>query len=367
MRPTTRAEQFSLLYPDEPRYRWKQVEKALFVPQAKNFADITNLPKAMREKLAEIPWISIQPERVYISQKKDTYKAVLMTSDGLRFESVLMENMRGQWTICVSSQVGCAMKCTFCATGAMGLKRSLSSDEIADQYRFWNTFLAEHPELHSRISNVVFMGMGEPLANYENVKAAISLWLQNTDLGPTRITVSSVGVLMQLERILKDPTWPAVRIAISLHSANQKKREEIVPTTTPKFLDNLARWSRAYAKILGNNRHHITYEYTLLSGVNDTEEVAKELAEYILTTGSSLVNLIPYNPVSGKVFVRSNQARIEAFKKVILSYGIDVTQRKTMGDDIAAACGQLITETNEEAQAAGRKTIDLQIKLDRKI
>jgi 23S rRNA (adenine2503-C2)-methyltransferase len=257
-----------------------------------------------------------------------------------------MENKRGDWTICVSSQIGCAMRCTFCATGTMGLKRSLMADEIIDQYRFWNYFLEKkQPASNSqrqRISNIVFMGMGEPLANYNNVKQAIHTWLKYTDLGPTHITVSSVGILAQLEKILTDAEWPHVRIAISLHSANQKKREEIVPTTVPDFLKSLADWSHRYHKILGNRRHYITYEYTVLSGVNDTPELAAELATYIKKTASSKINIIPYNPVKGKPFTTSDRTRIEAFKSVLKRAGIDVTERRTMGDDIAAACGQLV-------------------------
>lgn len=362
MRPIPRDRQFKELFPNEPAFRWKQIEKALFQPQVRGWADVTTLSKTMRGTLAgTMPWMSVTPERIYKSVRDDTFKAVMTTPDGLAFETVLMENKRGQWTICVSSQIGCAMQCTFCATGAMGLKRSLNSDEIADQYRFWNGFLRDRPELHSRISNVVFMGMGEPLANYENVKQCIQMWLRNTDLGPTRITVSSVGVLMLLEKILTDKDWPHVRVAISLHSANQKKREEIVPTTTPDFLKKLADWSRRYAQTLGNRRHYITYEYTLLSGVNDSEELARELAKYILTTGSSIINVIPYNPVAGKAFERSAQQRIDTFKDVIKSHGIDVTQRRTMGDDIAAACGQLITDGSKETEKLKRMRIPLSV------
>lgn len=343
--PLTRGERFIALFPTEKPYRLAQLEEALFHTKESGYASVTTFPKAMRDILErEIPWISIACERIVESAKKDTIKAVLRTEDNLRFESVLMANARNQWTICVSSQIGCAMGCTFCATGAMGLRRNLNADEIADQYRFWKLKLAEQGRGNERISNVVFMGMGEPMGNYENVKAAIHRWLSYTDLGPTRITVSTVGVLMNLERLLTDKDWPPVRIAISLHSADQKKREEIVPTTTPNFLKDLVAWSHKYSSIHGNRRHHITYEYTLLSGVNDTPELAKELASYVEKTAAAKVNVIPWNSVKGKAFTASTRERIDRFKSVLRSRGIDVTERRTMGDDIAAACGQLITD-----------------------
>lgn len=338
----TRKEQFEQLFPEAPPFRWKQIECALFDPTIDGWSKVTTLPKNMREQISQIPWISCTSTTILESKLHDTYKAALAGYDGKLFESVLMANARGSWTICVSSQIGCAMRCTFCATGTMGLKRSLTSDEITDQYRYWNSFLREK-NIEGRISNVVFMGMGEPLANYENIKTAIRTWLDYTDLGPTRITVSSVGVIPQLEKILTDKTWPNVRIAISLHSANPEKRKEIVPSTIPDFLPKLADWARRYEATLGNRRHQITFEYTLLNTVNDTPEHARELATFVKSTGAHHINVIPYNPVAGKTFARSQQDRIDAFKKIVSSHGLDITQRRTMGDDISAACGQLVT------------------------
>ncbi|MDO8462712.1 MAG: 23S rRNA (adenine(2503)-C(2))-methyltransferase RlmN [bacterium] len=342
---TLRADRIRAVLRDVQDFRFRQIEVALFDPSIRAWADVTTLSHAMREALAAVPWMSVTQAAILKSRAGDTFKAALATEDGLVFESVLMANRRGQWTICVSSQVGCAMGCTFCATGAMGLTRSLTADEIADQYRFWMYWLQDHAETvkYARISNIVFMGMGEPLANYANVKSAITTWLRVTDIGTTRITVSTVGVLPQLERILTDPAWPHVRIAISLHSANEERRREIVPTTAPKFLERLADWAQRYHQSLGNRRHHVTYEYTLLNEVNDTPEHARELARFIARTGSSKVNVIPWNPVAGKPFVRAQQERIDTFKRVLLDAGYTVTQRKTMGDDIAAACGQLAT------------------------
>lgn len=254
----TRFELFSQHFPDAPKFRWKQIEEALFQDRFSSWDHVSSLPKDFREKLSEyLPWISVQEKRIFFSKNKDTYKAVLKTHDDLLIESVLMQNKRGQWTICVSSQVGCAMGCTFCATGTMGLKRSLTSDEITDQYRFWMYFLRENFKTPERISNVVFMGMGEPLMNYENVKTTIHTWLQYTDMGKTHITVSTVGVIPVMEKILTDKEWPDVRIAISLHSPDALRRKEIVPTTIPGFHDKLADWAKRYGKTYPSRKNHI--------------------------------------------------------------------------------------------------------------
>lgn len=340
----TRALQFQSLFPSAPAFRWRQAEAALFQPDATGWGSVSVFPKAMRDAMeAKIPWMSIALHRMVESKDKETFKAVLRAEDNLLFETVLMGNAREQWTVCVSSQVGCAMHCAFCATGAMGLKRSLNEDEIIDQLRFWQSFLRGRPESDARISNIVFMGMGEPLTNVDSVKQSIRTWVNQTDIGPTHITVSTVGVLPAMDQLLEDKDWPSVRIAISLHSVDQAEREKIVPSTVPHFLDKLADWCRRYRQILGNRRHHLTFEYTLISGVNDSAEQAEMLARFIERCGKPKLNVIPLNAVSGKSFSPSGQERIERFKQVILRHGIDVMQRRTMGDDIAAACGQLAT------------------------
>jgi len=338
----SRKTQIEKLFPGMPNYRLKQIREAFFDTNITSWDQISTLPKGMRDTLEEnIPWMSVTQLKVYASSALDTYKGIVYTQDKKLFETVIMKNNRDQWTLCVSSQVGCAMRCTFCATGAMGLKRSLHADEIADQYRFWINFLAENKDLPQRISNVVFMGMGEPFANYENVKEAIHTWLTYTDLGSTKIMVSTVGIITQLEKVLVDPDWPPVQIALSLHSANQEKRKEIVPTTTDGFIKKLIDWSHRYQRILGNRNHKLTFEYTLISKENDTPELAKTLAAYISKTAFDKVNVIPYNPVAGKKYTKSDRARVDAFKNILRQSGINVTERKTMGDDIDAACGQL--------------------------
>lgn len=347
----TRKEQFEALFPNEPKFRWKQIEQALFDPAVSGWSEVTTLSKDIREKLdaeLDLHWMSSTEVKTFESKDKNTYKAVLETYDGKRFETVLMANKRGQWTICVSSQIGCAMKCNFCATGTMGLTRSLNTDEIVDQYRFWNVFLKERPDMQQRISNIVFMGMGEPLANYENVKATITSILAHTDIGPTKITVSSIGILAQLDRLITDKEWPHVRIAISLHSANPETRKEIVPTTLPDFLPKLAEWTKKYSEALGNVNHHVTFEYILINEVNDTESHAHTLADYVNKCAENIkVNLMPYNPIAGKDYDASQQKRIDIFKKILTSRGILSTVRRSRGDDIAAACGQLVIQTQQ--------------------
>lgn len=338
----TRYEQFHELFPKEPAFRWKQAEENFFKPGKNSWHDVSNLPKDMRATLEkEVPWISYTDSMIMESRRGDTYKALLTLADGQKVETVLMENMRDQWTICVSSQVGCAMGCTFCATGKMGLTRNLTADEITDQYRFWLYFLAEHPRLADRISNVVFMGMGEPLANYENVKKTIRTWLTYSDMGPTHITVSTVGVLPVMEQILTDPDWPDARIAISLHSADPVTRKEIVPSSYDQFLPKLKDWIQRYQKVYGNRRHHLTFEYVMLRNVNDTDHHAEELAKLVTELGQLKVNLIPYN-FTDIGLERSLDSQIDRFESILHSAGVEVMVRKTMGDDIAAACGQLI-------------------------
>ncbi len=371
MTPSTRKQQYQQLFPNEPGYRWTQIQKALFEPSANGWQHVSTLPKATRALLEQnIPWTSVKAHTILGSSRGDTVKAVLELADHKRIETVLMQNRRGQWTICVSSQVGCAMRCTFCATGQMGFIRNLTSDEIIDQYRFWNNYLQDHsfewvssarleeddedaraPEptgQRRRISNIVFMGMGEPLANYEAVRETLQTLLELTDIGPTHITVSTVGMLPQLERLLTDKEWPDVRLAVSLHSADPVTRKAIVPTSYDDFLTKLTDWSRKYLKKFGNRRHHLTFEYVLLAGVNDDNAHALKLAKFVNSIGQIKVNLIPYN-TTGAEFTRSTQDAADRFLAVLHSKGVIATIRKTMGDDIAAACGQLITQQDKPA------------------
>lgn len=365
----SRSTTLTSLLQDHPSYRRKQVNTALFDPKNSNWEDITSLPASLRESLREIPWITLSAHCVLESKRHDTFKAILETHDKKRIESVLMQNARGHWTLCVSSQVGCAMNCSFCATGKMGFTRNLTSDEIIDQYRFFLYFLHSrscsparrgeevsrlrdggvgdtdiHQIIAPQITNIVYMGMGEPLANYENVKASLNTILQNTDIGHTRITVSTVGVLPQMQKLLSDPEWPDVRIAISLHSADPIVRKNIVPSTADNFLDRLAQWMRSAYATNPTRRNHITFEHILIEGVNDRKEDAKKLIDFARSAGVPIkINLIPYNKTLGNPFSKSALERQNAFQKMLDYSGITATIRRPMGDDISAACGQLIS------------------------
>jgi 23S rRNA (adenine2503-C2)-methyltransferase len=340
----TRSITLAQLLAKEPAFRFRQAEAALFRADWRSWDDVSVLSMDWRLKLSEtISWLALTQIALLESVRHDTFKAILGTVDGKRIETVLMRNARGFWTICVSSEIGCAMACTFCATGKMGFTRNLTADEIVDQYRFWMYFLSGRHDLEQRISNIVYMGMGEPLANYENVRASLLTLLTYTDMGPTRLTVSTVGLIPMLRKILTDEAWPPVRLAISLHSADVKTRMDIMPSSYPKFLDDLAGWTRSYFEKFESRRRHLTFEYVMLAGVNDTPAHANKLIAFTRRVGKVKINLIPYNDTKSK-YATSESAALTIFEKRLNDAGLDVTRRRTMGADIAAACGQLIIE-----------------------
>lgn len=345
----TRHEILRQLFPKTPLYRMKQVDESLFKTNGRSWESVSVLPKAWRESIAQenLPWLSLREVALLSSRRGDTYKALLETSDRKRIETVLMKNTRGFWSICVSSQVGCAMACTFCATGKMGFVRNLTADEIIDQYRYWLYFLDAHGNLDQQISNIVYMGMGEPLANYENVKYSLQSFLTYTVLGPTRLTISTVGLLPRLKQILSDESWPPVRLAVSLHSADPETRKSIMPTSYPEFLDHLAEWTDKYFQKFDSRRRHLTFEYIMLSGVNDTQQHAEKLIKFARRIGKVKINLIPYNDTESRYTTSENRS-LRVFEEKLRVAGIDVTRRRTMGSDIMAACGQLIVKDQKQ-------------------
>ena len=307
-----------------PAYRVKQIEQAFFNPKIKNWSDITVLSKSERQKLGVLPFFSFQDSKV-LASRDGSFKAVLDLLDKQKIETVLMPNTRGHWTICLSTQVGCARGCGFCATGTMGLIRNLSVDEIVDQYRFWARDVLEKER--GSITNLVFMGMGEPLDNYENVKTAINLVLKYTEIGPTHITVSTVGVWPALDNLLADKDWPPVRLAISLHGADAATRKKIVPSTSPNFIEKLTEWSKKYLAEKGNRRHYLTFEYIMIGGMNDSLTQAEKLAVLAKEIFQVRINLVPCNPIGGN-WQESAEGAIDKFQTLLEKEGITVTVRR---------------------------------------
>ncbi|MEK9158505.1 MAG: 23S rRNA (adenine(2503)-C(2))-methyltransferase RlmN [Patescibacteria group bacterium] len=351
-------EAIEVLSAGAPAYRVKQIEQAFFNPKIKDWSDITVLAKNERQKLEALPFFSFKDSKV-LTSRDGSFKAVLELLDGQKIETVLMPNTRGHWTICLSTQVGCARGCGFCATGTMGLVRNLSVDEIVDQYRFWSHSIVIPAKAgiqtgfpirsgttaleQGSITNLVFMGMGEPLDNYESVKTAINLILKYTEIGPTRITVSTVGVWPTLDTLLSDKDWSPVRLAISLHGADAATRKKIVPSTPPDFFEKLTVWSKNYLKQKGNRRHYLTFEYIMISGVNDSLVQAEKLAALTKEIFQVRINLVPCNPIGGH-WQESAAESIDKFQTLLEKEGITVTVRRSMGQDIAAACGQLVAK-----------------------
>ncbi|MBU0645931.1 23S rRNA (adenine(2503)-C(2))-methyltransferase RlmN [Patescibacteria group bacterium] len=336
-----RLETIKELFPKAQNFRLKQIECAVFDAAISGWEEVTTLPQADRQLLIEkVPWVSYRAAETFGDIEDDVIKALLTLSDDAKIETVLMRNRRGHWSVCVSTQVGCAMRCVFCATGKMGLKRNLTSDEIVDQLRFWQKYLLTNLGDEERITNVVYMGMGEPMNNYEAVKDSLNRILLNTEIGETRITVSTVGVLPRLDQILDDEDWPPVRLAISLHSAQNEVRKQLMPSSYDDFLPKLADWARRYNQKFGNRRHHLTFEYIMLAGVNDSSQAAEALADYVLKIDNVRVNLIPYN-ASGADYEGSSEETLERFMSVLEQRDVTVTVRRSQGQEIAAACGQL--------------------------
>jgi 23S rRNA (adenine2503-C2)-methyltransferase len=320
-------DRISELLDDEPSYRTRQVWEWA-ARGASSYGEMTNLPTSLRARLEdEVPFSTL--ELVQEATSTDgTVKALFHTSEGHPVEAVLMRYRDGRRSVCVSSQSGCPLTCTFCATGQMRFRRNLSEWEILDQ--------ALHFRRLERIDHVVFMGMGEPMLNVDAVVAAAR---RLPDLGVThrRTTISTVGWLPGLRRFVDEVEEP-IRLAISLHAPADALRSELMPVNDRFPLEDVLGECRRYVEL---RRRKVFVEYVMLDGVNDTPEHARELAELL---GDSVfkVNLIPYNPTG--MYDGSSRERIAAFKAVLDAARLPSTVRLTRGRDIAAACGQLAAE-----------------------
>ncbi len=315
----------------EKAFRAKQLYQWLHVKQVYAFDDMTNLSKVFREKLNEVSFITdLKQEQVQISQIDGTRKYLFLLEDGNVIESVLMRYKHGN-SVCISSQVGCRMGCRFCASTLDGLVRGLRPSEMIDQiYKIGQ-------DIGERISNVVVMGTGEPMDNYDNLLKFITLLTDENGLNISQrnLTVSTCGIVPRMRQLADEKL--SITLALSLHASNQKKRLELMPVANKYDIHDVIDACKYYFDQTGRR---VTFEYSLVGGVNDTDEDARELSQLIHGMNCH-VNLIPVNPIKERDYVQSNAAVIAAFKNKLEKNGINVTVRREMGRDIDGACGQL--------------------------
>ncbi len=315
----------------EPRYRVDQVWDGLHT-QHREPAELTNVPKALRSAIEELLPPGLTPIKEVATDQNKTIKQLWQLVDGHLIESVLM-HYRDRSTVCVSSQAGCAMACSFCATGQVGFDRHLTTGEIVEQ-----VVRAAQRSGDRRVSNVVFMGMGEPLANFDNVWPAIERIHDDLGIGARKITVSTVGVVPGIERLSRQKL--PVSLAVSLHSANDRVRNRIAPINRTYPLRKLAEALHSYRR--AKNRR-LSFEWAMMAGVNDSETAARELAAFVRPLNAH-VNLIPLNPTPGFSTPGTDLELIHWFRDLLESFGVNATIRSNRGTDIDAACGQLRAE-----------------------
>lgn len=318
----------------EKPFRAPQVFDWIYTKDAPNFEAMTNLGKELRTKLAEgFSFPILQLIRILESEDKETIKFLWELPDKKRVESVLILS-GDRRTVCISCQVGCPARCAFCASGRQGLLRNLSPAEIVEQVLHINRFLKPKGE---RVSHLVYMGMGEPMENYEAVVKSIEIFHEpeGLNISQRRITVSTVGVVEGIHRLAKEEL--KVNLVLSLHAPNQHIRKKIIPYARKYPLEEILMAMDEYTR---QTKRDITYEYTLLAGINDHTKHARELSK-LLSGKQCTVNLIPYNPIEGLQLERPEKEVIEDFRSVLEDAGINTTWRYTKGKDIAAACGQL--------------------------
>jgi len=318
----------------EKPFRAKQIDEWLWQKHARKFEDMTNLSLKTRQLLSESFELKYLAPRYEQLSDDDTLKVAFQTHDQKMVEGVLIPSGK-RVTACLSSQIGCNLNCTFCATGKMGLIRNLKHWEIYDQLA--ELQMLSQQQFGNNISNVVFMGMGEPLQNYQEVKAAILRMTSDKGMGmaPRRITVSTAGLVKQIYKLADE--LPRVQLAISMHSADQEKRTELMPVNKANTLGKLAEALKYYHQKTGNR---ITFEYILFHDVNDQEGDAWQLARYCRQFPSK-INLIEYNPVDGLPFEKASEAATRKFKEFLEARNMIVNVRMSRGKDIDAACGQL--------------------------
>ncbi len=338
----------------EKPFRATQVSKWLHQHGADDFAQMTDLSKALRSKLQAVAEIRVP--KVSLEQKSadgtrkwvldlDAVSTASKATSGLgnKVEMVFIpEDKRG--TLCVSSQVGCSLDCSFCSTARQGFSRNLSVAEIIGQVWIARHQL-ERDGMGERLTNVVMMGMGEPLMNYQSVIQAVNMMMDDNlyGLSKRKVTISTSGVVPAMRRMFKDTE---ASLAVSLHAPDDELRNALVPINKKHPIAELMEQCDAY--VAAGHKRHVTYEYVMLEKVNDTREHAHALAR-LLKNREAKVNLIPFNPFPNSGYKRSSDARIKEFKRILNSYGIFTFPRRTRGDDIDAACGQLVGKVQDRS------------------
>ncbi|MFL9610150.1 23S rRNA (adenine(2503)-C(2))-methyltransferase RlmN [Methylobacillus sp. Pita2] len=334
----------------EKPFRAKQMMRWMHHFGVNEFGEMTDIAKALREKLAKEAVIT--PPSVHLEQISEdgTRKWLIDVGAGNGVETVFIpEDERG--TLCVSSQVGCALDCTFCSTGRQGFNRNLSVSEIIGQLWVANKALGRDPKGERIISNVVMMGMGEPLANFDNVVTAMSIMLDDSAYGLSRrrVTLSTSGMVPAMDRLREECP---VALAVSLHAPNDALRDEIVPINRKYPIAQLMAACQRYLEKAP--RDFVTFEYVMLDGVNDTVEHAKQLLDIVKDVPCKF-NLIPFNPFPNSGYGTSKPDNIRRFRDILMQAGYIVTTRKTRGEDIDAACGQLAGKVHDKTKRSLRR------------
>lgn len=321
---------------NQPKFRLEQIKKAVFQDGLSSFLEISNLPKDLREILdKEVSIMPFKAKKVLAGKDKKSFKTLFELEDGNLLETVLISLIKDHWTACISTQVGCPLDCQFCATGKGGFKRNLTAEEITSQVLFWKQYLKDQ-----KLTNIVFMGMGEPFLNWEETRKSLHILNdpQLFGIGSRNISVSTCGVPSGIEKMLIE--FPQVNLAISLHFASNDKRSKYMPINNKYDLTDLKKALEDYFR---DSKRKVFLEYIMLSGINDTEYDAKDLVNFIKSIKQSYllhVNLIQYNESNGG-FKPSTKNQIERFKIHLMNNHINVTVRKSLGEEIQGACGQL--------------------------
>jgi len=326
---------------EEPKYRLSQAKEAIYKNFISNWEEATFFTKSLRDKLNQECPMEINAD-VLVSKKEDSVKARITLRDGLQIETVLMRHEDGRNTVCVSSQVGCPLGCLFCATGKMGFKRNLTSEEILEQVVFFSRYLKQEDK---QVTNVTYMGMGEPFLNYENVLKSVKVLndYKYFNIGVRSLSVSTAGIIEGIEKLSQEDLH--INLAISLHAPNQKLRSSLMPISKKYTLEEVLEAVEQYVE---KTKRKVMFEYILIKDVNDSDECVRELAK-IMNKKLYFVNLILYNAThstgSGQAgfFKPSNAERVKKFRDILEELGIRYTQRYRFGDDIQAACGQFAT------------------------